>query len=61
VPDIICALDSRRLTTIGADGVSAGQELDIWRFAAPEAWSRPGGAALVSLPAFGLASVESLA
>jgi DUF917 family protein len=61
VPDIICALDSRRLTAVGADGITTGQELDIWRFAAPDAWSRSPGAALVSLPAFGLAAVESLA
>jgi hypothetical protein len=60
VPDIICALDSRRLTTVGADGIITGQELDIWSFAAPDAWSRPADAALVDLPAFGLASVESL-
>jgi uncharacterized protein len=61
VPDIICALDSRRLATIGADRITAGQELDIWRFAAPDAWSRPPAAALVDLPAFGLAPVAALA
>jgi hypothetical protein len=61
VPDIICALESRRLTTVGADSITAGQELDIWRFAAPGAWYRSPGADLVGLPAFGLAPVDWLA
>jgi len=61
VPDIICALDSRRLTPVGADSITTGQELDIWRFAAPDAWYRPPGAGLVGLPAFGLAPVDWLA
>jgi uncharacterized protein len=61
VPDIICALESRRLATVGADSITTGQELDIWRFAAPDAWYRLPAADLVGLPAFGLAAVDSLA
>jgi uncharacterized protein len=60
VPDIICALDSRRAAAVAADRITAGQELDIWRFAAPGAWYRDPGAALASLPAFGLAPVGSV-
>ncbi len=60
VPDIICALDSRRVRPVLADQISPGQELDVWRFAAPAEWSAPPHARLGGLAAYGLAPAEEV-
>lgn len=58
VPDIICALDSRQVRPVLADRIGPGQELDVWRFAAPAEWSRPPSNRLGGLAAYGLAPAE---
>ncbi|QYC42358.1 hypothetical protein Nocox_23775 [Nonomuraea coxensis DSM 45129] len=54
VPDIIALLDGRSWRPVAAEHVTAGRHVDVVRFPAPAAWSRPAARRLVTPDAFGL-------
>lgn len=52
-PDIICLRDRRTMTALLAERVVPGYEVDVLVYPAPDRWTEPRFARLVSLEAFG--------